>query len=106
VFIFEYARGWADLIVDQLAAARGSDNPFIWGYACLSIGRQFDPVIEEHYDEIDETTGDTLHVFSMMPPPLGLLDGKAVGKPGKAGTDPSRCRDSFSRFRNYPPSGQ
>lgn len=74
MFIFSYATGWADLVVDQLASARGSDNPFIWGYACLCVGREFDAVIGEYYDEINEITGETLHVFSMLPPPIGLLD--------------------------------
>ena len=67
--IFAYAPGWADLVVAQLAVSHNTERPDLWGYACLCIGRNFDALINEYYEEIDYVTGSYLHVFSMLPPP-------------------------------------
>lgn len=71
--VFAYARGWADLVVAQLAASHKTDDPVLWGYACLCVGRKFDDVIEKLYPEIDHVTGSYLHVFSLLPPPKEFL---------------------------------
>lgn len=71
--VFAYARGWADLVVSQLAASHNTDNPEFWGYSCLCIGRKFDDIIEKLYPEIDYYTGPYLHIFSLLPPPESFL---------------------------------
>jgi hypothetical protein len=72
--ILAYTEGWADLIVLQMAARYRSENPARWGYACLCIGPRFEETIERHYEEVDILTGDSLHIFSLLPPPQQFLD--------------------------------
>ena len=74
MFIFEYAKGWADLVVGELAASSESDRPDLWGYACVCIGRELEPFLEENYQEVNYVTGKYLQVFSMLPPPAHFLD--------------------------------
>lgn len=73
MFLFEYSRDWADLVVTQLAARHQTIEPKHWSYACLCIGRRFDPILAEHYLEIDEILGPYLHVFSLLPPPREFI---------------------------------
>jgi len=68
-----YAKGWADLVVSQLAASHNTEDLACWGYSCLCIGRKFDDIIEQNYAEIDDVLGRHLHVFSMLPPPKSFL---------------------------------
>jgi len=74
VQLFCYADGWADLVIAQMAATRESPKAMFWGYACLCVGRHFDDVIEELYEELDRATGEYLHVFSMLPPPRAIVE--------------------------------
>lgn len=73
MYLFAYCRDWADLVVTQLAARHETLEPKHWSYACLCIGKRFDPILAEHYLEIDEILGPHLHVFSLFPPPRGFV---------------------------------
>lgn len=73
MFIFEYSQDWADLVVAQLAARHQTLESKHWSYACLCIGKRFDPILAENYLEINEILGPYLHVFSLFPPPLEFI---------------------------------
>jgi hypothetical protein len=72
--ILSFTEDWVDLIRLQLKASKNTDDPNRSGYACLCVGKKFDPVIEEYYSEIDEITGPNLHIFSLFPPPPKLYE--------------------------------
>jgi hypothetical protein len=110
MFIFEYGQGWADLVTCQMTVTRGSNNPFVWGYACLCIGSQFDPIIEQRYAEIDYVTGEYLHVFSMLPPPKSFLDERLKESRGSSDLSSAVTYERLTRLRNskraYPDSAE
>lgn len=72
--ILFFGEDWVDLIRLQLKASKNTDNPNRSGYACICVGKKFDPVIEEYYSEINEVTGPNLHIFSLFPPPPRLYE--------------------------------
>ena len=74
MFIFTYSEKWADIVVAQLAARHRTIDPQHWSYACLCIGRAFDPILAKYYLEIDEILGPYLHVFSLLSPPREFIE--------------------------------
>ena len=76
MFIFTYSEKWADIVVSQLAARHQTTDPQHWSYACLCLGRAFDPILAKYYLEIDEILGPYLHVFSLLSPPRAFIEKK------------------------------
>lgn len=67
--IFEYSADWAKLAVTSLAERSLKPDPQHPTYLCLCIGRKFDPVLADHYSQINAALGPALLVFSLFPPP-------------------------------------
>ena len=71
--ILEYSADWANLVVAQSTARNQTLDPAHAGYACLCVGRKFDPILEKHYSEIDKVMGPAFHIFSLFPPPHDFI---------------------------------
>jgi hypothetical protein len=91
MYTFTFASNWAEIMTGQLVAFRGYPDPAYWGYACLCVGNRFEAVLSECYLDIDLYTGEYLHVFSLFPPPLQLVDAriKAMMKINDPAVEPS-----------------
>ena len=69
MFIFEYGEDWANIFIARLAERHQALDPEHGSYACLCIGRKLDPILEQHYLEIDKILTPSFHIFSLFPPP-------------------------------------
>ena len=73
MFIFEYGKDWANIFIARVAARHQDLDPEHVSYACLCVGRKFDPILEEHYLEINKILAPSFHILSLFPPPHNFV---------------------------------
>src|SRR5436190_9307235 len=73
MLLFDYSREWADFVVSQLIQRHGTRYTGIWSYSALVIGKEFENVLDKHWDEVHSILGPHLHFFALIAPPVEFV---------------------------------